>query len=169
MCIVVDTNVLSSVFVSSSANHSEFKPVKDWIIEGKGKVVFGGTKYLDEIKKKYLSLFTQLKKAGKAISVSSNLVDAEQATVAAMITHPDFDDPHLVGLLRVSGCKLVCSLDSRAYPFFRHNLFFSPAAKRPKIYSGLSNATLLVDRHIADICKPCTPTTNQQRQIMGEI
>lgn len=169
MCIIVDTNVLPNVFKQSSVNHAQFKPVRDWILEGKGKVVFGGTKYLGEIKGTYLSFFLQLKKAGKAVYVNTALVDAEQQAVEQLIVHPDFDDPHLVGLLRVSGCKLICSLDSRAFPFFRHTLFFSPAANKPRIYSSLNNARLLCDKHIADLCKPCTMTTNQQKKIIGQI
>lgn len=168
MCIIVDTNVLPSVFKQSSSNHSQFKPVRDWIIDGKGKIVFGGTKYINEIKGTYLAFFLQLKKAGKAVSIPSDLVDAEQLVVGSMIVHPDFDDQHLVGLLRVSGCKLICSLDSRAFPYFRHTLFFSPASNRPRIYSTLTNSSLLCDRHIADVCKPCAPTTKQQKSIIGE-
>jgi len=169
MCIVIDTNVLANVFKESSANHAQFKPVRDWIIDGKGKIVFGGTKYMNEIQDKYRKIFLELKKAGKAVHVKTASVDSEQQTVTRLITHPDFDDPHLVGLLRVSGCKLICSLDSRAFPFFRHSVFFSSAANRPKIYSTLSNARLLCDRNIADLCKPCNQTTKQQKVIMGEI
>lgn len=168
MCIIVDTNVLANVFKQSSANYSHFKPVRDWVIEGKGKIVFGGTKYIEEIKKDYLKFFVQLKKAGKAVFIPSNKVDAEQLIVEGMIVHPDFDDPHLVALLRVSGCKLICSLDARAFPYFQHSLFFTPAANRPRIYSSLSNSSLLCDRYIANVCKPCAPTTNQQKAMIGD-
>ncbi|MFN9109065.1 MAG: hypothetical protein ACK5XN_03160 [Bacteroidota bacterium] len=167
MCIIVDTNVLASVFKQNASNHSQFKPILDWIVYGKGKLVFGGTQYINEIKGSYLELFLQLKKAGKAVFIPTDLVDAEQLVVDGMIADPDFDDPHLVGLLRVSGCKLICSLDSRAFPFFRHALFFTPASSRPRIYSQLSNSSLLRDRYIAEVCKPCAPTTNQQRAIVG--
>lgn len=169
MCIVVDTNVLASVFKTSTANHAQFKPVRDWILDGKGKIVFGGSKYLDEIKGSYLSFFLQLKKAGKAVFVGTDLVDIEHQKVQQMIVHPDFDDPHLVGLLRVSGCKLICSLDSRAFPFFQHSLFFKPATSKPRIYSKLSNSNLLCDKYIADLCRPCLATTKHQKQLIGKI
>lgn len=169
MCIVIDTNVIASVFKSSSANHAQFKPVKDWIIEGKGQIVFGGTKYIQEIKGNYLALFNQLKIAKKAVYVKNDLVDTEQSIVDKMLAHKDFDDQHLVGLLRVTKCKLICSLDSKAYPFFRHNLFFTPAASRPKIYSSVTNTNLLCDNNIAAICKPCSATTNSQKSIIGKV
>lgn len=158
MCIIIDTNVLANVFDNKSANHSDFKPVKDWIIDGKGKIVFGGTKYLKEIKGKYLIFFLELKKAKKAVLINADLVDAEQHQIEKMIVNSDFDDPHLISLLRVSGCKLICSLDKRAYPFIRSKIFFSPSKKRPRIYSRLANLNLLSDPNIAEICKPCLAT-----------
>ncbi|HYG16341.1 MAG TPA: hypothetical protein VEC12_11355 [Bacteroidia bacterium] len=167
MCIIIDTNTLASVFQENSVNHLQFKPVKKWVIEGKGKIIFGGTKYISELKGKYLTFFLQLKKAGKAILVDSKLVDSEEALAEKSISHPDFDDQHLIGLLRISKCKLICSSDSRAYPFFRHNIFFTPASNKPRIYSSAPNAGLLCDRNIADICKPCAPTTNLQKTLLG--
>lgn len=165
MCIVIDTNTLPSVFKKESDNHAEFKPVLDWIINGKGKIIFGGTKYTNELKK-YLNIFLQFKKAGKAVFISNEKVDADELFVSTQIVDTDFDDQHIVSLLRVSGCKLICSLDKKAYPFFRHKLFYSSATNRPRIYSNSSNISLLVDRHIADICKPCSSTTKLQLKII---
>jgi predicted nucleic acid-binding protein len=163
MCIVVDTNTLASVFDKTSANHAEFKPVFDWVIEGKGQVVFGGSKYLKEITK-YLGLFRELRNARLAILVDSDKVDVVTAEVSAKVQDEDFDDQHLVALLIVSGCKLICSLDRRAYPYFTHAAFFTPANNRPRIYSSSRNEDLLVDAHIADICKPSAVTTKAQKQ-----
>src|ERR1017187_6880909 len=108
MCIIIDTNTLASVFKQNSANHAQFKPVFDWIVEGKGKVVLGGSKYASELGK-YRRFFSLLEKVGKAVSISNESVDKEQVIVSEMIVHHDFDDQHLVGLLRVSKCKLICS------------------------------------------------------------
>jgi len=169
MCIVIDTNTLASVFDRTSAKHNEFKPVLDWIRYGKGQVVFGGSVYEQEIKKKYLALFSQLKKANKAVRIDNKRVDKEEAKAKEVIPHADFDDPHIVGLLIASGCKLICSLDERAYPFFRHHLFFSPASKKPKIYRGKGNKDLLKDKNIAEVCLPSKVTTNAQRKILSGI
>lgn len=155
MCIIIDTNTLATVFDNTSNNHSEFKPVFDWIYSGNGKVVYGGTKYTDEIKKKYLSLFVELGRKRKAVYIDNETVDDKENEVSTQLISPDFDDQHLVGLLIVSGTKLICSLDSRAYPFFKHPTFFRPARNRPKIYNQLRNKDLLIDRNIASICKPC--------------
>lgn len=152
MCIVIDTNTLADVFDIEAQNHSAFQPVNEWVLKGSGKVVFGGTKYAGELKK-YLKLFGELRRANRAIYIEDSLVDAEEVLIRAQIQHPNFDDQHLVALLRVSQCRLICSLDIRAYPYFKHELFFQPAANRPKIYSGLRNRGLLTVRHAAGICQ----------------
>lgn len=169
MCIIIDTNTLSCVFDSTNKDHDNFKPVLDWIYNGKGIIIFGGTKYLDEIKVNYLNLFLQFKKARKAIFVDNIQVDRETDSCSAAIVHKDFDDQHLVGLLKVSGCKLICSGDARAFRYFTHNTFFSPSSKKPKIYSSRVNLDLLVDTNIADVCKPCQHTTNAQRTLMTSL
>lgn len=169
MCIIIDTNTLASVFKKNSANHEEFKPVLDWIIDGKGIVIFGGTKYLEEIKKNYLNIFIELKKAKKAILIDNSIVDDETLKASNKIVHNDFDDQHLVGLLISSKCKLICSLDARAFPYFRHSTFFSPAKNKPRIYSSSTNSNLLCDRHIAELCKPCSNTTNAQKKLITQI
>jgi len=154
MCIVVDTNRLASVLKKRTADHEEFKPILNWIVNGRGAFVIGGTKYLCEAIG-FVKIFSELAKVNKVITINKQEVDREEAWAANQIHHPDFDDPHIIALLRVSGCKLICSSDARAYPFFKNKKFFSPVAKRPKIYSQKRNAALLIDANIADCCVPC--------------
>ncbi|GAB4022700.1 hypothetical protein GCM10028808_70970 [Spirosoma migulaei] len=168
MCIVIDTNTLASVFKSSSLNHNEFKPVLEWIINGNGKVVYGGTKYFSEIKQ-YFGLFSELKKVRKAVLVDSAIVDQYANEAGSKISHSDFDDQHLVGLLITSKCKLICSEDKRAYPYFRHKLFFGSSKNKPKIYRGQSNMDLLNEQNIAAICKTCKSLKNSQKHIVNLI
>jgi len=164
MCIVIDTNTFASVFDSKSTNHSEFKDVLTWIVEGKGTLVFGGSKYKKEIPPKYLPFFSELNKRRKTCKVPDIDVDKEEIVVSGLIQHPDFDDPHLVAILRLSGCKLICSLDERAYPFFHHELFFKPARVRPKIYCSSRNRDLLCDENIADFCKPAKVLNKNEKE-----
>lgn len=169
MCIIIDTNTLVNVFDSTSSEHNEFIPVFEWIYKGKGKVVYGGTEYFKELKKlpKMLTLFTELNKLRKGIYVSNLEVDKKAQIAADMIQHRDFDDQHLIGLLQESKCMLICSLDKRAYPYFTHNSFFS--SKKPKIYRSKSNSDLLVEKNIAEICKPCLKTTKKQKEIITKL
>lgn len=168
MCIIIDTNTLASVFESSSKGHDEFKPVLDWIINGNGKVVYGGTKYISEIKK-YYAIFAELRKVRRAILVDNNMVDKYAHEAGNKISHSDFDDQHIVGLLLSSKCKLVCSQDKRAYPYFTHKLFFNSNRNKPKIYRGRTNASLLSDQNIVAICKPCGSSKNSHKHILNLI
>ncbi|MGB5790476.1 MAG: hypothetical protein WBH48_13160 [Pseudoalteromonas nigrifaciens] len=70
-------NVIPSVFNPNSDEHQNYKPVLEWVVKGKGKMVCGGTTYWDEFKKigKYLKFFNQLNKAGKVVKVDDTLVD----------------------------------------------------------------------------------------------
>ena len=166
MCIIVDTNTLANVFDKKSANHKEFKPVLDWVVDGKGVFVYGGSKYIREIGRKYLNFIGELRKVRKALKIDQSAVDAKEIWAAQQVQHPDFDDQHLVGLLLVSGCKLICSLDSRAYAYFTHNSFFPRASKKPKIYSRKNNSVLLINANMADICRPGYKLTVTQKQTL---
>ncbi|MCE6992929.1 PIN domain-containing protein [Dyadobacter sp. CY323] len=169
MCIIIDTNSLGNVFNTFSQNHEEFEPIFKWILEGKGKVVFGGTKYMSEIGPNYRKLFTELRNAKKAVRVENEKVDQLEAKIRNAVRDADFDDQHIIALLISSGCKLICSEDRRAYPYFRNLLFFKFAKKRPKIYRGRSNSPLLTDSNISSICRPCDPLSNREKQRVNLI
>lgn len=166
MCIIIDTSALSSVFNRTSKVHLEFSPVFDWIIRGKGKVVYGGTKYKRELAqaRRYAKLFAELRRAGRTALVDDQKVDQEQRILEETSLPQDFDDPHLVAIVIVSHCKLICSNDSTAYLFFKDKTLYPEGVERPKIYSGYSNKSLLVDENIADICKPCPKTPSRLQE-----
>ncbi len=161
MCIIIDINAFASVFQSNSADHNDFRPVLEWICKGKGKIVFGGTKYKEELKSayKYLRIFRQFDAARKLVKIDDQSVDNEQARLESIIEHSDYDDYHIIAIIIVSGCKLICSKDSRAYPYFKNRTLYPKKFERPRIYSNSSNANLLCDRLIADCCKPATKTS----------
>lgn len=155
MCIIIDTNTFSSIFDSKSAEHIEFRPVLNWIKNGKGKIVYGGTKYRNELRKaqKYLGIFNELKKARKIVEIPNEQVDSEQIRIEDLITHRDFDDPHLIAIVSASRCKLICTKDKRAHPFIKETSLYPESGMRPKIYSSSINSDLLCDLNIAGCCK----------------
>lgn len=163
MCIVIDTNTLASVFDKYSENHDVFKPVFEWIFNDKGKIVFGGSKYKSELKKsyRYLKLFGQLSKINKIVEINDYEIDCYQAILEEKIKHRDFDDPHLVSILHISKCKLICTNEKRAIPFILNKDFYDKGFK-PKIYSRKSNCNLLNINNIATICLPCNKLNKQQ-------
>lgn len=153
MCIVVDTNSMASVFKATSSDHEEFKPVKDWIIEGKGKLVIGGSDYLREISS-YIAIITELSKANKVIRLNLEDIDSETSILKDKIEHKNYDDPHIIALLSISRCRLICSKDSRAYPYFKNGNLYKNR-KAPLIYKSSRNKNLLCDRNISEVCLPC--------------
>lgn len=46
MAIIIDANCLARVFDKTNIEHDEFVPVFDWIVNGKGKLIYGGSKYM---------------------------------------------------------------------------------------------------------------------------
>ena len=154
MCIVIDIQCLSKVFNYSDNDHKEFEPVLNWIKTGKGKIVYGGTKYLDELAKtgKYLKILTLMKNYNKTITIENSLVDKRQEEIEAVVS-PKCDDPHIIAIVDVSGCKLLCSDDSRSFEFVKDKSLYE-INKPPGIYSSKKNKSLLTDKYIANCCKP---------------
>jgi predicted nucleic acid-binding protein len=157
MCIIIDTSAFAPVFELKSELHVEFEPVLKWITRGKGKLVYGGTKYKRELRKakKYFRLFAQFERARIIVKVNDRKVDHEQQLVESTLAHRDFDDTHLVAIVRASGCKLMCCEDERAHRFIKdRTLYPNPSyAGPPKIYRNSSHRDLLCDQNIANICK----------------
>lgn len=156
MCIVIDICTLAPVFDSKCEKHPDYKPVLDWVLYGNGKIIFGGEQYKRELPPKYRKLFNEFTKASKAIEVNETQVNEKHKELMTKIEHRDFDDPHIVAIIIVSGCRLICSDDDRAFPFFKMKSLYPNHFTRPKIYSGISNKDLLCDNNISDIGKPCT-------------
>ncbi|KKG09987.1 type II toxin-antitoxin system VapC family toxin [Methanosarcina sp. 2.H.A.1B.4] len=156
MCIIIDTNVLSSVFSSKSQDHSEFEPVYNWIFNGRGKIVWGGTQYHDELVKngKYVKLFIRLGKMRKVKKVPTEDVDKIQAKLKQDFPDPKFNDRHLSSIVIASKCNIICTNDKESYPFLKNPSVYPRGISKPKIYRSIRNADLIDDHNIADFCKP---------------
>ena len=157
MCIVIDANTFSKVFNVKDSSHSEFEPVLDWIEKGKGKLVFGGSTYINEIGVRQRRILLEYKKQGKVVTLDKSLVDSEEGVVKKLHTHKDFDDPHMVAIFRVSRCLLFCSGDKRANRFIKNQVknvdLYSGKAKPPKIYSNRKfGSPMLCDSNIGKCC-----------------
>lgn len=173
MCVVIDMNSFSPVFNPTDEKHQYFEPVKDWVIKGKAKIIMGGTKYYDELSKlgKYRKLIIALKSAGKIHDVKSDTAIDELATkLSEMLTHRDFDDPHIVALLIVSGCPVICSNDERAFPYFHKREWYPKGQKLPKIYcerSYSSKDEILNDTNLMENLKPLEKLTKSTIERYG--
>lgn len=160
MCVIIDTNTLSPVFDKENKEHKQFKPVFDWIYNRKVKIVYGGTDYKRELQKatKFLKLFIEFDKTRKMIvKLSDKKVDEEQKKVQDKIKKlpdntQDFNDSHLIAIVIVSGCRIICSHNKRHFKLIKNKKLYPSHIKIPKIYSGHNtHKKLLCDKNIIDI------------------
>lgn len=156
MAIIIDTNCFANVFSPKSSKHSEFKPVLEWILIGKGIMVYGGSKYKKELKKtpKYLRIIRLLKDVGKVLEGCQITIDEEQAKVEDLNEDADFDDTHLPAITIVTKCKLICSEDSRSIKHVTDRKYYPRGFSTPSYYTSSKNKSLLTDNYVDKSLKP---------------
>lgn len=157
MCVIIDTNVLTSVFLPTSQDHKEYEPVYNWIFDGKGKIVWGGSKYFEELNKHgryYVKLFTLLQNWRKANQIPADKVDKIEAELKLNFSDNKINDHHLASIVINSKCRIICTNDKESYSFLKNPLVYPSNVSKPKIYRSKRNAKLINDRHIVEFCNP---------------
>lgn len=146
MEILIDINTLSPVFNPGDSKHNDFQPVFDWIDCGRCKMVYGGTKYKRELEKmpNYLRLINIYKDKGIAIPINDNAVDLKEIEILGIVPLGTFNDHHLVAIVIVSRCLLVCTMDNAAIPFMKDRRLYPRGCPRPKFYTNRN--ILLLER-----------------------
>lgn len=155
MCAVVDTCVFFKVFDVHNAEHKNFAPVEKWINGRGGKLIIGGTKYLEELGgHRVFRLFSELKKKQRLVSLSTKTVDDYAKTLKSKVSASAFDDEHIVAMAAISKCCVVCTDDEGAKKYLKQSDLYPANVKRPKIYSGSKgHKALCCSENIAPICK----------------
>lgn len=173
MCIVLDINAFSSVFSPSSKDSKAFQPVRDWLLLGPGKLVYGGNKYKGELAnvRKATKIVNILSAAGKTINLQSktDLINQREAELNNLRLK-DFDDAHLVALLDVSGCRVICTYDKRAHKFIKEPSLYK-SNKPPVIYGNesLGNANKILSvKNIPKKYKPVSKLSKDRQQKLEE-
>jgi len=168
MPIIVDINCLTNVFDKHSSKHKDFEAVKNWIIKGKGKVVFGGTTYSKELPYKYVDLFAILKGLNKVIEGDRKVIDQKEIENKKLIPDKDFDDPHIAAIACITKCRLICSEDKRSFKFIKDKKLYPKGFIIPKFYTKAKNKDLLNETNIVELYKPITKLTKRsQKNIEG--
>ena len=136
MCALIDACVLSKVFNPEDSQHGPFRTIASWIVDGKGSIVYGGSKYMEELGKgKYGKLFQQLRTARRAYAVDDKAVDQRAEMLRRLVPDEDFDDPHILAIIGVSKCCILCTDDDRVRPYFRRKDLYPDGVKIPKVYT----------------------------------
>lgn len=145
MCIVVDINTYAPVFNERCSRHSDFRPVKEWIENGNGFLVFGGTRYKEELQRtfRYLRLVRQMKVSGQAVAIDDSAVDSAEEVVRQRTVGTHCNDQHIIALLGVSRCPLFCSQDASSFVYIKSKALYPDGMERVRIYSSVKNTALL--------------------------
>lgn len=153
MTIVVDVNSFPCVFDPANELHAEFSPVGEWIHRREGFLLYGGKTFKDELIKSHhrARLVRLMKDAGMAIEIREDLVDAAEAKVKTALAETTCDDPHVIALLMVSRCPLLCSQDKRSFPFVKDKSNYPKGTPKVRIYTGIRNIKLLKPTRPSDI------------------
>lgn len=166
MCVIIDTNVLTSILLPTSQDHSKFEPVYKWIFDGKGKIVWGGSKYFGELNKHgryYVKLFTLLQNNRKVHQIPTEKVDKTEEELKRNFPDPKINDHHLASIVINSKCRIICTNDKESYPFLKNPSVYPSDVSRPKIYRSIRNANLIDDRHIVEFCKPSVKLSRESQ------
>ena len=148
--VILDTNCFSHVFSRSDKRHGEYASFLEWLTSGPGYLVYGGTKYFDELKKSsgYLRLFSLLRQYNKAIVYDCRQIDLEMERIVAQFNTPKFNDPHLAAIVIVSKSMVICTGDEKCIPFLKMKEIYEGRAKIPKFYTGDRCNNLLSKRYV---------------------
>lgn len=139
MCLILDANCLHKVFPSAD---EEFLPIENAITSGKAKLVYGGTKLLEEYKRVALAwrMIVALDKAGRTRKVNDLKVDAMENSLMAA-GQLQSDDPHVIALAKISGVRLLCSHDKNLHADFTDPHLMQP---RGSVYQNASHKKLIL-------------------------
>jgi hypothetical protein len=124
MCLIVDANVATQVFTSEPGD--DFRPLWEALRTKRAVAVHGGQLTSEYMQiKSILRLLIELARQGVLRKIPDEAVCAATAEYSEQpITS---DDPHILGLAKVSGVRLLCSHDQ-----YLHSDFTNPSLLRPK-------------------------------------
>jgi hypothetical protein len=167
MCLIVDANAFGSVFNPRATKHESFKPVLTWLLSGHGGgLIFGGSKYKLEVNlrsSKYRPLIQELEKKNRLIEVCSRCVDEIAEELKQAVPDQAFNDQHIVALVIVSRCRVVCTEENEAIPFFKKRSLYPAGSEPPLIYKDKRNKSIV--RNAANIVDVCRNKTNMCRRV----
>jgi predicted nucleic acid-binding protein len=142
MCLILDANRFGDAL--SSPPKPNYVPIVDWLTkhDSDGVVVFGGTKFLQEIARndRARRWFVTLERSGRARPVDKTTVDAEERQVRRSNLCIS-DDEHLIALARVSGARVFCTEDADLFRDVRNARLLSNP--RGRVYRRQAHIALL--------------------------
>jgi|SRR3954464_11021027 hypothetical protein len=139
MCVIVDANLASKVFGDPA--EKDFSPVIDWLVDGGGELVIGGHLATELDRLGNCRRFVRaLRRAGRARLIPETDISEEKAKLKETGLCVS-NDLHVLGLVRASGARTVCTLDRDLQRDIRNPQVIS--SPRGSVYQRRSHAHLL--------------------------
>lgn len=169
MCIIIDTVCFSKVFDPANAEHDRFQPVFSWVMDGDGSMIYGGTTYRIEISeriKRFGRLLVDLERKRRLIRLDDTRVDETEAKLKVLEPCKEFNDAHIVAMVIVSKCCVVCTDDAESLPYLADRRLYPRGTKPPHVYHLKDHAKLCCGRFMAKIClaRPLVSHGRNQRK-----
>ena len=110
MCVIIDANVWPAFCADPTA--ATLSEVDRWLTSGKGRVVYGGTKYGEELAQvaAAVQLLFSYAQAGMAKKYPDGPIDTDAARLK-QDPQTESNDHHILALARVSGARILCTGD----------------------------------------------------------
>jgi len=139
MGIIIDTCVYSDFF-----RKEEFSIALRSIKNPNGpSIVYGGSKYIEEINEKRLLILSEFQKINKVIKLNSSEVDEVEEKCKLEFKHKDHDDPHIIAMCLITGCRIIATKDVRMNTPLT---YFFKSKNKPILYHDDSQADKLFNR-----------------------
>lgn len=153
MCLVIDTCTVAKVFNEDAEEHKRFAPIRDWIISQDGKMIYGGRKYIKELGSSR-RIVVEMERRGKLVRLHDDRVDKIAKDLKRKEPAKRFDDEHLIAMVIVSRCCVICTDDARAMPYLKRKDLYPKKFKRPKIYqSAKHHSSFCATANVVKICR----------------
>jgi len=146
MNLIIDTNIFHKFFDPTHLSHKNYRSVYKCLIECKGKMFIGGSKFEKELfngLKKYRGILLELRRKGKLVTLPKDEVDNEVIRLKHLEAKRDFDDPHLIACIILGSIKIICTDDSRADKYIKDSKFYPKSFKVPSIYRNFNHSHLV--------------------------
>jgi hypothetical protein len=151
MCLVIDADCLSRVFNPRNKEHPQFIPVYKWVRFGSGRAIYGGTKYMEQLRRmpNMLDVLVELQTQRRVQVVSRGCVDAIATDIKTRVKDKALDDEHLIAIVIVSRCRIVCTDDKPAMRFIKRKALYKKyKVERPSIYLHVKHDFMCCDKNV---------------------
>ncbi len=138
MCVIVDADVAHLVFGSPA--DADYKPVFEWIANGKGAIVYGGKLAQELFCTGKQGILVEFKRQRKAYEYTACELDPEIEDIQSEGHHRS-NDAHVLALGRCSGARTLCTKDKDLIHDFKDRRIISNP--RGNVYRAAAHTHLL--------------------------